>query len=108
MYECFHACMYAHVYVCTCEFPDDNKQEILEPKIFNIFFSVPLKKLFLLQFSMNIFKKHFYEHFQKHFLDNPVFRLVAILKSINNIFEKTTSKKSIFKVGDSESISKIL
>ena len=26
--------------------------------------------------------------FQKHFLDNPVFRLVAILKSINNIFEK--------------------
>ena len=26
--------------------------------------------------------------FQEHFLDNPVFRLVAILKSINKIFEK--------------------
>ena len=42
-------------------------------------------------------------------LDNPVFRLVAILKPINDLsnFRKTSSKKSIFKVGDSESISKI-
>ena len=36
--------------------------------------------------------------FQKHILENPVFRLVGILKS--------TSNKSIFKVGDYESISK--
>ena len=26
--------------------------------------------------------------FQEHFLDNPVFRLEAILKSINKTFEK--------------------
>ena len=45
--------------------------------------------------------------FQEHFLDNPVFRLVAILKSINQI-RKTTPKNSIFMVGDFESISKIL
>ena len=26
--------------------------------------------------------------FKEYFLDNPVFRLVAILKSINKVFEK--------------------
>ena len=30
--------------------------------------------------------------FQEHFLDNPVFRLVAILKSTNKIFEKQLQK----------------
>ena len=30
--------------------------------------------------------------FQEHFLDNPVFRLVAILKSIYKIFEKQVQK----------------
>ena len=30
--------------------------------------------------------------FQEHFLDNPVIRLVAILKSINKIFEKQLQK----------------
>ena len=34
---CNHACMNARVYVCTYELPDDNKQEILEPKLFNVF-----------------------------------------------------------------------
>ena len=46
--------------------------------------------------------------FQQYFLDDLVFRLVAILKSINKIFEKTISKKSIFKIGTFESINKIL
>ena len=46
--------------------------------------------------------------FQEHSLDNPVFRLVASLKSSNKIFKKTTWKKFISNVGDSESISKIL
>ena len=30
--------------------------------------------------------------FQEHFLDNPVFRLVAIVKSINKIFQKQLQK----------------
>ena len=30
--------------------------------------------------------------FQEHFLDNPVFRLVAILESVNKIFEKQLQK----------------
>ena len=46
--------------------------------------------------------------FKEYFLDNPVFRLVAILKSINKIYEKKTSKESIFKVGSSKSFNKIL
>ena len=37
--------------------------------------------------------------FKEYFLDDPVFKLVAIQKSINKIFKKTISKKSIFKVG---------
>ena len=46
--------------------------------------------------------------FKGHFLGDPVFRLVAILKSISKTFEKKTSKKFIFKVSSSESINKIL
>ena len=46
--------------------------------------------------------------FQKHFLDDPVFRLVTILKSINNIFEKQFHRNPFLKVDDSESIGKIL
>ena len=30
--------------------------------------------------------------FQEHFLENPVFRLVPILKSINEIFKKQLQK----------------
>ena len=38
--------------------------------------------------------------FQRYFLDNPVFKLLAIHKYINKILtNKTTSKKSFFKVG---------
>ena len=44
--------------------------------------------------------------FQEHFLDIPVFRLVAILKSANKIFEKQPQRNP-FKLDDSESISKI-
>ena len=33
MYVCMHVCMH----VCMYEFPDENKQEILELKPFNIF-----------------------------------------------------------------------
>ena len=40
--------------------------------------------------------------FQEHFLNNPIY------SEIYQNFRKTTSKKSIFKVGDSEYISKIL
>ena len=35
--------------------------------------------------------------FQEHFLDNPVFRLVAILKSINKIFEKQLQNNAFFR-----------
>ena len=31
--------------------------------------------------------------FREHFLDDPVFRLVAILKSVNKIFEKQNPLK---------------
>ena len=34
--------------------------------------------------------------FQEHFLDNPVFILVAILKSINKMLEKQLQKKIHF------------
>ena len=44
---------------------------------------------------------------QKYFLDNPVSRSVAILKLSTKFVKKQTSKKSIFKVGSSESINKI-
>ena len=37
MDEWMHGCMYVCMYVCMYEFPDDNKQEILELKLFNIF-----------------------------------------------------------------------
>ena len=37
-----YACMYAGVYVCMYEFPDENKQEILELKLFDIFLLVYL------------------------------------------------------------------
>ena len=46
--------------------------------------------------------------FQEYSIEDPVFRLVAILKSKKENFRKTTPKKSIFKVGSSESINKIL
>ena len=39
--------------------------------------------------------------FQDHFLDNPVFRFKAILKSIDKIFRKLLQKKSFLKVGES-------
>ena len=45
-----------------------------------------------------------YKIFQEYFLDDPFFKWVAIEKSI----QKTTSRKSIFKVGSSESINRIL
>ena len=47
------------------------------------------------------------KNFQEYFLDDPIFKLEAIQKSIGKIFKKTTSKKSIF-VGSSESIKRIL
>ena len=34
--------------------------------------------------------------FEEYFLDNPVFRLVAILKSINKIYEKKNFKGIYF------------
>ena len=42
MYVCVYVCMYVYMYVFmyACMYvriPDDNKQEILEPKLFNIF-----------------------------------------------------------------------
>ena len=55
MYVCIHARMYAHVYVCTYEFPDDNKQEIFETKLFNIFVSVPLNNF---SCSFTIYEQH--------------------------------------------------
>ena len=46
--------------------------------------------------------------FQEYFLNDLVFRLVGIQKSINKIFEKQLHGKSIFKVGSSKSITRIL
>ena len=50
MYGCMYVFMYVCMYVCVCvcmyiftsEFSDGNKQEILEPKLFNFFVIVPL------------------------------------------------------------------
>ena len=36
------------MYACMYEFPDDIRQEILEPKLFSFFVDVPLNKLLLL------------------------------------------------------------
>ena len=33
---CMYVCMYVYKYVCMYEFPDDNKQETLEPIVFSI------------------------------------------------------------------------
>ena len=48
--------------------------------------------------------------FQEHFLDNPVFKLVNIVKSLNKVFIKGLQRfwTAIFKVGNFKSISKIL
>ena len=46
--------------------------------------------------------------FQEQFLDNLVFRLVGYSEVYQQNFRKTASKKFTFKVGDSESICKIL
>ena len=37
MYVCMYLCIHLCIYISMHEFPDDNKQEILEPKHFNIF-----------------------------------------------------------------------
>ena len=55
------ACMCACVYVCIYEFPDDNKQEILEMKLFSIFCQCTFKQIIF----------------------------VVVLKSMNNIFQNT-------------------
>ena len=41
-------CLSVCLSVCMHEFPDDNDQEILEPKLLNIFVSTTLNELFLL------------------------------------------------------------
>ena len=37
IYVCMYVCMYVFIYVCMYEFPDDYKQEMLEPKLVRIF-----------------------------------------------------------------------
>ena len=39
----YDVCKYVCMYACMYEFPDDNKQVILEPKLFNIFCSCTFK-----------------------------------------------------------------
>ena len=85
------------------EFPDDSKQEILELKLFNIFFKCIFKWIIFVVEVLESTNKIF----QIYFFDNSVFRLVATLKFINEISEKH-SKKSVFKVGSSRPINKIL
>ena len=48
-----------------------------------------------------------YKIFEEFFLEHQVITLIAILKSINKIFEKQLPKKSIFKGGSSESINEL-
>ena len=67
--------MYLYMYVCMNS--DDNKQEVLELKLSNIFsFQCTLNKIYL-----------------EYFLEDPVFKLVAIQKFINKIFEKQLQRK---------------
>ena len=68
---------YASMYICMYDFPDDNKQEILE--LFNIFSQC----IFVIEILDSLNKI-----FQEYFLNSPIFKLVAIQKSINKIFEK--------------------
>ena len=68
---------YVWMYVCMYEFPDDHKQEILEPRLFNMFRYCTFKLIIFVAVLQSMTKI-----FQEHFLDNPFFRLVAILKSI--------------------------
>ena len=42
MYVCMHVCMQVCLYVCMYEFPDENKQEIIELKLVDIFLLVYL------------------------------------------------------------------
>ena len=84
-----YVCMYVYMY----EFPDDNKQEILGLKLFNIFCYCTFK----LNISVADILESMNKIFQEYFLDHPVFKLAGIQKSINKIFKKTTSKESVFK-----------
>ena len=78
---------FLHVY----KFLDDNKQEILEPKLF--FVSVPWNELFFVEEVLESMNKIF----QEYLLDDPVFRLVAILKSIKKNFEKQIQRNSLLR-----------
>ena len=72
------------MHVCMYEFPDENKQEMLEPKFFSNFFWCTFKWIIFFVEVLGSTNKVFVEYF----LDYPVFRLVPILKSINKIFQK--------------------
>ena len=72
------------IYVCWYEFPDDNKQETLELNLFKIFHLRTIKCVIFAaeaSESTNII-------FHEYLLNDPDFRLVAIVKSINKMFEK--------------------
>ena len=66
--------MHVHMY----EFADDNKQEILEPKLFSIFCYFSFKWII---FAVEVLESK-NEIFEECYLDVPVLSLVAILKSI--------------------------
>ena len=100
--------MYGCMYVCVCTII--SSYYLLELKLFNTFCQCTFKRIVFVAEVLEFMNKIF----QEYFLDDPVFRLVAILKYIKNFskdnfkgihseiykffFEKTTSKKSIFKV----------
>ena len=78
------------------EFPDDNKQRILEPKIFNIICEFALEGIIFVVEVLESKNKIF----QEYFLDNS--------EIFQQKFQKTASKKSIFKIGSTKSINKVL
>ena len=85
--------MYVCMYACMHEFPDDNKQEILEPKLINMFCYCTFKWITFVVEVLESTNKIL----QEYFLDIPVFKLVAILKSINKIFEKQLQRNPLLR-----------
>ena len=63
----------------------DNKQETLEPKLFNIFCYCTFKWII---FVVEILEPTYEQNLLRIILDDLVFRLVAIVKHINKLFKK--------------------
>ena len=85
-HDIIYVCIYVYMYVCIYKFQDDNKQEILELKLFNIFcylyLFVPLNEYFCRNFRI------YEQNLSRILFRQSSSKLAAIQKSINKILEK--------------------